>query len=88
MIYTIDADALRVMLELLEDAASTGSLSTYQLERLCHDPMDIVRDLKSADIINCSVFAHEHPPVYGAGIQPPKRTHGRDETSFRPEARP
>ena len=77
MIYVIEPDELRVMLELLEESASTGNPSTYQLERLCHDPMDIVRDLKDADILNCTVVAQDHPPVMGTGIQPTaKGKHG------------
>lgn len=59
MIYVITPKELRVMLQLLEDAASTGSLSTEQLDALTGDPMDLVRDLINAEVFNVSVFARD-----------------------------
>ena len=77
MIYRIGASELEVMLELLEDAASTGSLTVSQLERLAGDPMDLVADFRNTEIINVTVLTREHPQANGSGIQSSaKRTHG------------
>lgn len=54
--YFINGNELRVMVDLLERAAKSGSLTDDQQKALAYDPMDIVVDLKEHDIYSAHIF--------------------------------
>lgn len=54
--YTISANELSVLVELLEAAARNQTLSASQILRLNGDPFDMVHDLKHAPVRYALVY--------------------------------